>query len=187
MDLVYVNQQKNFTKGWGPFESVQPCQLFAAKPQDIAVQWVNEWTMEQECITRIGSFYSPKFEGLPPGSRTGYLSKCSCFFLPFPAFFQMVLPKEVILLSAASSPFESFFGLRHTAKGVPLCVLIAGLGDAGFRWRKNKLAIPILQRKGIGSILMQIPLHGKRSPTSNKSAGLFTVRLVYDSNLKSGV
>jgi len=115
----------------------------------LSVKWIGEWTIEKTIMHRVASFETPvakEFpEELPHQSRNAY--------------FQVVLPS-----SFASSPLNDA-GFPNAAENYPMVLQLPSTGDHYFLWRRIAMAKPLIQKHGIGSVILQIPYYGKRNPT----------------------
>lgn len=100
-------------------------------------------------LCAMGTFESPVAEHLPNESNVRLVN------------FQIVVPHDGGLDTAIQ-------------KNMPFVIHLPATGDEGFGRRRELFAKPLLKR-GIASIIIQIPFYGKRRMPGQKSAGLLTL------------
>ncbi len=145
-----------FTKGWGDPEHMR--QIFALRRRLVDRQQALAMVKPHEVKVTVES---EKVEGSRGGIRRTYATfESPCVGL----LDDDLLPVEsrrahVELVEPVD---EDRFGSGGRLR--PVCVQFAGTGDHYFWRRRNLSALPMLEEKGIASLIVENPFYGLRKP-----------------------
>lgn len=159
IDAIYrrLLLTKFFTKGWG-------------KPDDILriIALRHSITNHQQCSQLVSSDYPVHVD--KEEIQDDHLIVEGHFTSPFHNVLPGIMPAEV-----QTAKFQGIFPLKWSGDLKPVVVQLAGTGDHFFWRRRSLLALPLVRRHSIGSILLENPFYGFRKPKSQLRSSLHNV------------